>query len=354
MADSAQPAKKNILKQVIGVAFAVFFLWLAFRGSDPRQLFNYFIQIQPWFLFLVCVSGLCSHFLRAVRWLILLRPLSDHKISLWNSFCAVMVGYAVNVVLPRGGEVARLVSISRSEKLPWAGVLSTMFIDRLLDFALLVFILGFTLAVFPNNATSTLPWLVPGGVGLSVVTIIGLLALPQMAAVMKWLTNVQLVKNRLPAAWFDAIQQLSDQFDLGTKSLRDPLSYPAIAGLSICMWFFYWLNFCFMIYAFKLEHQVSMVQTLIVFTIGSVGVLIPTPGSVGSFHFLVSQSLQMVAGVNHNLALAFASILHLVSFVVITCIPAAICVAIQSMQAGKLKKRTQDFEQQQTDPAQAL
>jgi uncharacterized protein (TIRG00374 family) len=279
---------------------------------------------------MVAMSALMSHFLRAWRWVTLLSPLSDKKISLWNSFCAVMVGYAVNVVIPRGGEVARLVSISRTERLPWAGVLSTMFIDRLLDIALLVFLLGFTLTVLPANVTNEFPWLAKGGIGLTVLTVLGLLALPFMSSVIKFVLGQAFIKNKLPEHVFIAITKLSDQFDMGTRSLKSPVAYPAIAILSLLIWFFYWLNFYLMIYAFGLESKVSLAQCLTVFTIGSVGVLVPTPGSVGSFHFLVSQAMVMVSGVDKDQALAYATVLHILCFVLVTMIPAAICVAIQS------------------------
>jgi uncharacterized protein (TIRG00374 family) len=339
--------KQGIGKQLIGIAVAALFLWFAFKGTDFNELWHHIQKIQPFYLVMVGLSGLTSHFLRAWRWVTLLSPLSDKKISLWNSFCAVMVGYAVNVVIPRGGEVARLVSISRSEQLPWAGVLSTMFIDRLLDIALLVFLLGFTLTMLPSEFAKTLPWLVPGGISLTVSTVVGLLLLPYMSSIIKFLLSRNFIKDKLPEHIFSKITNLSDQFDLGTKSLKNPVAYPAIAILSVLIWFFYWLNFYLMIYAFGLEAKVSAAQCLTVFTIGSVGVLVPTPGSVGSFHFLVSQGLMMVAGVNKDLALAYATVLHILCFVIITCVPAAICVAIQSSRRAAAKDLVEPHSIQQ-------
>lgn len=330
MSQEIEQKKPGIGKQLIGIAVAFLLLWLAFRGTNFQELWKNMQTVQPLYLGLVCLSGLMSHFLRAMRWIILLRPLSDHKISLWNSFCAVMIGYAVNVVIPRGGEIARLVSISRTEKLPWAGVLSTMFIDRLLDIALLVFLLGFTLLVIPPEFSKSLPWLVPGGGLLTLSTIIGLLLLPWVGTIINVLLEKPMVKERIPSHAFEAVTKLAQQFDLGTKSLKSPVAYPAIALLSLLIWFFYWLNFYLMIFAFGLQEKVSALQCLMVFTIGSVGVLVPTPGSVGSFHFLVSQGLMMVAGIDKDLSLAYATVLHIVCFVIVTCVPAAVCVAIQS------------------------
>jgi len=323
-------AKSGLWKQLAGIAAAILLLWLAFRGMDMQQFMLQIKRIQPLLILPLFISALVSHFLRALRWVILLRPVSEKPVSLWNSFCAVMIGYAVNLAIPRGGEVARLVSISRTENLPWAGVLPTMFIDRLIDIAVLAILLGFTLIFFPTSATSSLPWLVPGGVMLSISAVLGLFALPKMADLISWLVDRQWTKSHLPARILEAIARLSEQFHTGTQSLSSPGAYPAITALSVGIWFFYWLNYYIMIWAFGLQQVVSPAQCLVVFTIGSVGVLVPTPGSIGSMHFLVSQGLVMVSGVHRELALAFATVLHMFSFVVVNCLGAAVCVAIQS------------------------
>jgi len=159
------------------------------------------------------------------------------------------------------------------------------------------------------------------------------MVLPQMASIINWFLRRQWINERLPSNIIEKIESLANQFDTGCKSLKNPVTYPAIALLSLAIWFFYWLNFYLMVYAFGLNDKVSPSQCLVVFTIGSVGVLVPTPGNVGSFHFLVSQGLTMISGVNKELALAFASLLHAICFIVVTCVPAAICFVIQSYLA---------------------
>ena len=96
-------AKKSSLgKQLIGGVFAVLLLWLTFKDSNWQLILHYLKDVQPAYIALLFVSGLTSHFLRAYRWIFLLQPLSDKKISLFNSFYAVMIGYAVNLAIPQG------------------------------------------------------------------------------------------------------------------------------------------------------------------------------------------------------------------------------------------------------------
>lgn len=198
----------QIAKQLAALAFGCLFLWLAFRGRDLEQIWGYAKRADLFFLFLVALSCVISHLLRAWRWLILLRPLTDRKISLWNSFCAVIIGYAVNIVIPRGGEVARLVSISKSENLPWAGVLSTMLIDRLLDLAALCLIFGSALPILPKSLLVKMPFLTGGGILMMVSSVALLLFLPFMSGTLNYFLALPSVKKLLPekmttklAAW---------------------------------------------------------------------------------------------------------------------------------------------------------
>ncbi|CAN5508633.1 hypothetical protein BH11CYA1_BH11CYA1_14400 [soil metagenome] len=335
-----EPAEKiskpnNLLKQVLAGAFAIFLLWFAFRGTNLTEIWHYSQNVKPLWVMLIFVSGILGTFLRSYRWTILLRPLSDKKISQYNSFYAVIMGYAVNVAIPRGGEVVRLLSICKSEKLPWAGVLSTMLIDRMLDIALLASLLGATLMILPPDILVSMPWLKPGGLALVAGVVVGLLVLPQVGAILKKLLSLKLAKDKLPEKLRERFSELAEQFDSGTQALKSPVQYPYIAFLSVTIWLTYWLNFYQMIYAFGLEDKINPMQCLIIFTIGSVGVLVPTPGSVGTFHLLVKEAAVMTAHIPPDQALAFATLLHFLTFVAISCIPAALLFFYERFTAKK-------------------
>ena len=337
MTSETKPAGTGakIAKQVAAVAFGAIFLWLAFSKADFNQIWSYAKQANPIFLLLVCVSGVISHLLRAARWLIMLRPLTDRKISLWNSFCAVIYGYAVNLVLPRGGEVARLVSISKTEDLPWAGVLPTMFIDRLLDLAMLCLIFGVSAPMLPATLLVKMPFLTGGGIVLIIGSLTLLILLPRMADFILFVLANPRVSNLMSEKMRNTGEALAEQFRVGTKSLTDRTAYPSIAGLTLLIWFFYWLNCYLAILSFHLESQVSLLQSFVVFAVSNAGVLVPSPGSVGGFHFFVSQGLILVAGVDKDQALAYATVLHIFCFAIAVCIPALVCFLIQTSRSKK-------------------
>jgi uncharacterized protein (TIRG00374 family) len=342
-----KPAPNNLVKQLAAGAFALLLLWLAFKDCNWSELCRYLRTIQLLPVFGLLASGLSSHLLRAYRWIFLLQPLSEKKIGYFNSFFAVILGYAVNIAIPRGGEVARLVSICRTESLPWAGVLSTMLIDRMLDLALLVFLLGSCLLVLPKDILVAMPWLVPGGISILVSTVIGLLVLPHVGAILTKLLGLPVAAKRLPEKLREKLALLAEQFDTGTKSLKSPVKYPIIALLSFLIWFCYWLNFFFMVFAFGLQDKIDALKCLIIFTIGSIGVLIPTPGSVGGFHVLVSKGMTMTANVPPDQALAYVTVLHFLSFVLVPCVTALVLLALKGKGEGKEHGKGQGKEQEQ-------
>jgi len=324
--------KFNIVRQTLTLLVAASLIWLSFRGANLNEIWQLAKEADIRCLFAMCAVSLFSHLVRAFRWRILLAPLTDHKIALYNSFKAVVFGYTVNLAIPRGGEIVRLFSLSRSEKIPWVSVLPTLLIDRLLDIALLVFLLGGTLLILPASILKQMPWLPSGGVVLTVCTVLGLVALPRLSAIVSWSLSHKSAHTLLPENIKDRVLHVFTQFDAGTKALTNPGAYPAITAASVLLWFCYWFGCYLSIQAFHLGDQVSLANTTIVFTVSSVGVLVPTPGCVGSYHFLTSQALMLSSGVPQSTALALVTVSHILIFAFVPIASSLVCIAIDALQ----------------------
>jgi hypothetical protein len=333
-AEKSPQSGSKIVKQLAFLVLGVGLLYFAFRGTDFKSFWDYASKTDPLYLVLLFICGVISHLLRAWRWIYLLEPIDKRRVSLWNSFVAVIVGYAVNIPVPRGGEVARLVSISKSEKLPLAGVLPTMFIDRMIDLVVLGMLLGFALTrlqVPQSDSTISGP-IVFAGASMCICSIAGLITLPWMGKLLRLFLSQPLVTQRLPATLSEKLSSLAGQFDVGTKSLTDIKLWPMVALLTPAIWFLYWLNMYLAVFAFHLEQKIDPLACLKIFTLGSLGVLVPTPGSLGPYHAAVKTALIQIAGLDQNLALAYVTVLHLISFILVPCVTAAICFGIQSMK----------------------
>jgi len=329
--------KSSWIKHVIAGLFGAVLLWLAFRGCNFAEIWNYAKAVNPIYVALIFASCIITHFLRAWRWIFLLKPLmpENRKPSLWNSFCAVVYGYAVNAVIPKGGEIVRMVSMSKMENLPWAGVLPTLLIDRLLDVLCLAIMTGLTLTILPDSVKTGMPWITTVGFPMLGGALVALIFLPKLSVVMRWFLKLGFVQKLLPEMIKSKIGELMDQFEIGSSGIANPVMYPLIALATILMWVLYWANFYLMVYGFGLENTVKLADSVIVFTIGSVSNFIPTPGSVGGFHVFVKESLMLTSSVNPDQAMAFATVLHLMCYLVTTFIPAGICYLVNMLNSRK-------------------
>src|SRR5580692_3100158 len=88
--DKAPAKRSGWAKQLIAFGLAAALLYFSFKGCDFGQIWAYAKTTNPTFILLVCITCVLSHLLRAWRWIYLLEPVSQRKISLWNSFCAVI------------------------------------------------------------------------------------------------------------------------------------------------------------------------------------------------------------------------------------------------------------------------
>ncbi|HTP13661.1 MAG TPA: lysylphosphatidylglycerol synthase transmembrane domain-containing protein, partial [Bacteroidota bacterium] len=143
-------ASKQILRTGVSFALAGFFLYLAFRGTDFGELWaslksaNYI-----WIVLLVPIS-LLSHWVRAIRWAYLLKPIKKVT-SQRNLFSAVMIGYMVNNALPRVGELVRPYVLGNLEGVSKTSVLGTVVIERILDFLSFYLIASVVILAYPNS-----------------------------------------------------------------------------------------------------------------------------------------------------------------------------------------------------------
>lgn len=102
-----------------------------------------------WFLAAVSML-LLSHIARAIRWRLILSQ-SGIEISNTKPLAALSVGYLINTLLPfRIGELVRSGLLSYTVRARFSTVLATVFVERLIDLAVLIIITCVTIGVFAN------------------------------------------------------------------------------------------------------------------------------------------------------------------------------------------------------------
>ncbi|MFK8045016.1 MAG: lysylphosphatidylglycerol synthase transmembrane domain-containing protein [Crocinitomicaceae bacterium] len=132
----------NFLKVGIPLAIGVYLIWYFYSIMDEDEktaLFQYVKSANYFWIFLSLVIGLLSHISRAIRWRYMVDPLGK-RIGFWTSYHAIMIGYFVNLFIPRAGEATRAVVLSKTEKVPFPKLFGTIIAERAIDLFFLAII----------------------------------------------------------------------------------------------------------------------------------------------------------------------------------------------------------------------
>lgn len=106
-------------------------------NTQREALFDSFRQANYFWIIISIVMGLSSHAIRGYRWKYQLEAMGYRSHTL-NNFMAVMIGYIVNMVLPRVGEMSRAAAITKYEKVPFQKSFGSILSERALDMIVLL------------------------------------------------------------------------------------------------------------------------------------------------------------------------------------------------------------------------
>jgi uncharacterized protein (TIRG00374 family) len=139
---------KSILKTtiplVIGLGLVYYMLFYRMQPEERTSMFNSIKSANYWWIGLSLFLGILSHASRAYRWKFMLNALG-HKPKFWNSFYSVMIGYMMNLLVPRMGEVSRCVYFSKYEKISFEKTLGTVIAERIADAIILLSLITITM-----------------------------------------------------------------------------------------------------------------------------------------------------------------------------------------------------------------
>lgn len=114
-------------------------------NEELDSLKEAFVKADYIYLFYGLIIMLLSHMSRAYRWKYMLEPLG-HKPNFWKMYHSVMIGYLLNLTIPRSGEVARAGYYAKFQKnAKFDKVFGTIIVERIIDVVMLGLVLGITL-----------------------------------------------------------------------------------------------------------------------------------------------------------------------------------------------------------------
>lgn len=314
--------KKRILtflQIALFLSLGLLLVWWMARKITPEQwiqIDNSLRNAKFWLLIPVFGVLVFSHYLRALRWKILMEPLGYHPRS-FNVFNAVMVGYLANLAVPRLGEVLKCTLLARYEKVAPDKLVGTIVAERAVDvvclFATFVITILLQVDVVGNYALSLLNR-IGGATGesfswmriLIVVAILlaGALVVYWLYQQFRHIVIVQKISNVVRGVWSGLI---SIRY---IKKKRWFLLY------SVGIWTMYFLGCRIGFYALQEVDHLGIKEAFSVLSFGSIGMLAPTQGGIGAYQYIVQQIL-MLYNVSEAIAFAFGWILWLAQTLVL-------------------------------------
>ncbi len=216
---------------VAGLAVGLVFLWLALKEADLGASWQVLRQFHPGWTQAVLLAGCVFIAIKSWRWSIILRPLCAVRQAV--VLRTVFVGTAANLVVPHSGEILRATLLGRHESVPASAVLTTIAIERILDFMALVILAG--VALMLDARVSPLLW----SAGLFSLAMV-LAGLVVVFAVMRPQPLLQRWSHALlgllplrPRDWL--IHQIRRGV-AGLASLENPLTVLKLVLLSVLQW----------------------------------------------------------------------------------------------------------------------
>lgn len=310
------PRTKNLLNYSLSVALTVIFLYFAFRGTDLVSLWDILSQTNYVWALSLFPFLILSHVFRAWRWKYFLQPLKKNM-SFRNLFSATMVGYMLNNVLPRIGELGRPYAISKLEGVSRSAAFGTIFMERVFDILSFMIVIALIPLVYSGPLMETFPWLEETGIWLTIITLFFLafftFLMLRRDIVIKIL---QYFTRKLPPRKAQLVEHITHSFLDGFLFLKEPRHYFMIILLSVLIWVFYIIMMYVPFYAYNMIERYSLDfgTALVAQAISSIGFILPTPGGTGSYHYFVIQTLTKLYSVEEEVARSYATVTHAIGF----------------------------------------
>lgn len=304
---------KKYIRFLLFFATGVLIFWLIYKDQDIEMIKSSLQNDVTYFwIFLSAMCGLLSHISRAMRWNYLIEPLGKRPGTL-NTFLSVMVGYIMNLVLPRMGEVARCGVLSRYEKISFARLIGTVVTERIIDILMMLLI---TLIAILSQFRQLAGYLRDnsriGNKILSMLTSPYLIGSLLLLILLLFAFRKKIAQSR----FYGKIARILKHLKEGILSVRYVKKKGALVFHSLFIWGMYYLMLYLSFFAFGFTSGLSPIAAVTTFVMGSFGMLAPVQGGLGTWHFMTKEALALY-GVSNPDGIIFAFVVHSVSTLLI-------------------------------------
>jgi hypothetical protein len=299
---------KQSLQVGISLVIALWIFWFLYRDIELIRLQEQLASSNwGWILCSLSIAWL-GYWIRGWRWALLIQSeAGELPVSATRAYHAVMVGYLVNLLVPRAGEVARCGVLVRSNGTPLGQGFGTVIVERSVD---LLFLCGTILLAFLLENELFLA-LIGELVDLSALGDKLLQNLPILVGgtAVGGLFLYLLGRKYRHHGFVNKLQAFIRQLITGIRSIGSLRNPAGFWGSSVLIWFIYFLTMYTVSLGIETAANLSGSQVLLVMVMGSIGMIAPVQGGIGTFHALVAYIL-IQFGVTEADGKIFAAIIH--------------------------------------------
>ncbi|HSD64190.1 MAG TPA: lysylphosphatidylglycerol synthase transmembrane domain-containing protein [Ignavibacteriaceae bacterium] len=306
-------AKRDVINFSLSLVLTAVFLYIAFHNVDFKKVLETSSRASLFWIVVYIVVLVSSHYLRAVRWKVIIDSVQPHA-KMRNLFGALMVGYGVNCVIPRFGEITRAVLLGRWEKISRSSMFGTVILERVIDVIFLGLSVIAAALIYSGNLYLSFPWLK--------TTLFITSAL--IAAFIIFLLLIVKFKEKFYGVIIVYLGKISEtvahkagyvfrMLTEGFSSLKGVQNYFLTILLSVVIMLLYALNAYVGMIMIGLPN-INFATAWVVMSISAIGVVIPTPGGTGSYHALAKSALVLLYGYGEVISLAYAFLTHIISY----------------------------------------
>jgi glycosyltransferase 2 family protein len=310
------PKIKRALSYTLSLLLTILFLYIAFNNVNLDEVFFYVKEASIFWVIVFLLVGLFSHFLRALRWKYILNSVKS-DVSVKNLFGALMVGYGVNCVIPRLGEVSRAVLVGKWEGLSRSALFGTVILERVIDMIFLGLAVLVSIFLWREKLYLNFPWL-ESTLYVTMGLVAGLVLLLYFIIRFKehFYGFILRIFSRISEKFAHKLASIFEMLTEGFASLKGVRNYLMVFFLSGGIIVLYAFNAYIGFFTIGMQEiqPVSFDMGWVLMSISAIGIIIPTPGGTGSYHTLAKSTL-MLFGFTEAVSLAYAFLTHIVSYV---------------------------------------
>jgi uncharacterized protein (TIRG00374 family) len=310
---------RTIVQYLFFFGLGILFVWLSIYGlsaKDKLEIKQALGNARYWLFIPVFIILILSHYIRSLRWRLLMEPLG-FKPRIINTFFAVLIGYFTNMAVPRLGEVLKCTVLARYEKIPADKLIGTIIVERIIDAITLLIVFGITLAVQPDLYSQLIETVFHSPkeiqekettnrtiIFLIILSLFIIILIVWMIRSKKRITDLFILFKKIAARIWQGITAIQHLKKRGLFLLY-----------TLLIWSLYLAGGYVGFFALQDTEIYGIREAFTVLSAGSIGMIV-TPGGIGAYAFLLEKTMQLY-GLPQGIALAFGWLLWLAQTAVI-------------------------------------